>query len=58
MAGGLAGSCRWPRESGSRRVPGSRYRAKAVSLAGPFFKGLGSWGWLGVSEGQHPWALK
>lgn len=49
MAGGLAGSWCWPEASGARRVPGSRHRAKAVSLAWAF---LGAWdlgvGWVSV----------
>lgn len=40
MAGGLAGSGSWPQESGAGCVPGSRNRAKAVSLA---WAVLGAW---------------
>lgn len=40
MAEGLAGSRSWSQESGARCVPGSRNRAKAVSLAWAI---LGAW---------------
>lgn len=48
MAGGLAGSWCWSEASGARRVPGSRHRAKAVSLAWAL---LGAWD-LGVGGCQ------